>query len=234
MERFLLGLLLGLVSVGSGTPAWSPIPVSAAAEAEAPPLDADELEGLATAATHRVFAFGCATASNTGTAVAIADDELLTSLHVVAGALLINVAGDTGPTAIAHARVHPTHDLALLRVPPAGGTVLELAPADPEPGDSMLVSGFVHDELSLTIETATVLDYADGATRGHDGPVMQLDLVVPEGMSGAPVIDDRGRLAGLVYAVEDPPGMTLAIPVSALARAVSRQAQAFLPDTRCG
>jgi hypothetical protein len=53
-------------------------------------------------------------------------------------------------------------------------------------------------------------------------------------MSGAPVIDDRGRLAGLVYAVEDPPGMTLAIPVSALARAVSRQAQAFLPDTRCG
>jgi S1-C subfamily serine protease len=153
---------------------------------------------------------------------------------VVAGALLINVAGDTGPTAIAHARVHPTHDLALLRVPPTGGAALELAPADPEPGDSMLVSGFVHDELSLTVETATVLDYADGAPRGHDGPVMQLDLVVPEGMSGAPVLDDRGRLAGLVYAVEDPPGMTLAIPVSALARAVSRQAQAFLPDTRCG
>lgn len=234
MERFLLGLLLGLVSVGSGTPTWSPAPTGAETRQPRPPLEAGELHQVATAAAHRVFAFGCGTASNTGTAVALDDGRLLTNRHVVEGSLLINVASDAGPTVVAQATVHPTADLALLQSPPTGGRPVRLAPVDPAPGAELLIAGFVEGELGLRLERVSLVDYAPGGPRGHDGQLMRLDHRAGKGMSGAPVIDEWGQLAGLVFAVENPPGVTLSIPASELADALIHPDATFLPNTRCG
>lgn len=228
----MLGVVLAMVALGAGTPVWHPPPPP-----DTPPsehaIEPDELEELVVEATHRVSSFGCAALGN-GTAVAVADGLLLTNRHVVTGARLINVSADLGPTKVATAEVHPGMvDLAELTVSATGDPVLEVANEDAEPGARLLTAGFDGDHLGITVRSTRLLGYVDGIERGHPGPVMQLDIDAVQGMSGGPVVNEDGRLAGILFAVEDPPGTALAIPASAIHASLTAD-EPFVPDPGCG
>jgi len=46
--------------------------------------------------------------------------------------------------------------------------------------------------------------------------VMRLDAHIGPGMSGGPVVDSPGRLAGVILGTEAPSDYTVALPVSAV------------------
>jgi len=72
-----------------------------------------------------------------------------------------------------------------------------------------------------------VVDYVAGPTLDQPWPVMRLDAPVRPGMSGGPVLDASGRLAGIVFGNEVPTGQALVIPVSQLRRLLADHA--FVP-----
>ena len=100
---------------------------------------------------------------------------------------------------------------------------LTVAVSDPFPGQPVWVAGFPHDPgptarrgEGLVLDAARVVDYVDGAPMGQRGRVMRLDVPVRPGMSGGPVLDQAGRLAGIVFANQTPTNDALVIPASVL------------------
>lgn len=195
------------------------------------PIDRDDAQALLRAVTQRVMSFGCAAANN-GTAVELEDGSLVTAAHVVNGTRLINVIPDLGPTAVARAMVVTGHDVAVLEGAGATGKGLRLAGEDPEHGTRVLVAGFPHGQLSLSVGSATVDGYVDGRTVGQPpGRVLRLRHAATTGMSGGPVLDAAGRLAGIVVATRRGAAETYVIPASTLREALA--AGAMAPAGRC-
>jgi S1-C subfamily serine protease len=204
-----VGLVAGLTAMATPT-----IPATADFLPAAPAELAHRLRQV----TFRVVGIGCSVESNMGTAVALGDGTLLTNRHVADRARLLNVVPDLGPTLTATASVASPVDLAILH---AGGAVasaatatrLELAARDPSPGRTVTVAGYA-DSYDLRVLTTRVIDVVDGASRGQRGPVLRLATRLRKGMSGSPVLDEAGHLAGLVFAVQG--NYTLAIPASSI------------------
>lgn len=196
-------------------------------------LGREQLERRVGASTLRVVSFGCRVTQANGTAVALADGRVLTARHVVEGALLIDVSPEAGGTSVASSLVSPSADLALLRIadPPTNLDGLTLAERDAAPGTPVLVGGYARGGLGLTIVPADVVDYVEGRSRGHPGPVMRIDYRAPSGMSGGPVVDPAGHLVGLVIAVETGTRQAIAIPASDLRRRLATER--FTSGVRC-
>ena len=190
------------------------------------PLDKRDARALLRTVTHRVMSFGCASANN-GTAVALDDGTLVTAAHVVTGTRLINVVPDLGPTTVATAAVAATHDLAVLQRPPApsassgGPAGVPLAPEDPPGGTEVRVAGYPHGQLSLSIVDAVVDDVGDGRELGMTGPVLRVRTRAATGMSGGPVLDPAGRLAGILVATRSGTSESFAIPASTIRAALA-------------
>lgn len=186
------------------------------------PLERREANALLRRVTRRVMSFGCAAANN-GTAVALANGTVVTAAHVVAGTRLINVVPDLGPTTIATAAVAPVHDLAVLHGSgdPSGARGVKLAREDPPPGTAVLVAGFPRGQLSLVIGAAVVDGLVDGRTVGMQGPLLRLRARATTGMSGAPLLDPAGRLAGILVATRSGAAESYAIPASTIRAALA-------------
>ena len=186
------------------------------------PLERREAHALLRRVTQRVMSFGCA-ASNNGTAVMLADGTLVTAAHVVTGTRLINVVPDLGPATIATAAVTPVHDLAVLHPRSSGDRVrgVALAPEDPPPGTDVRVAGFPHGQLSLVIGEVVVDGVIDGRRIGMEGPLLQLRLRATTGMSGGPLLDPAGRLAGILVATRSGTEESFAVPASTLRTALA-------------
>jgi S1-C subfamily serine protease len=215
-----VAVVVAAMQAGTVTPTLSArldvLPVSMAA--------ADELLGRATV---EVTALGCDLSLRQGTAVVVAPDQVLTNAHVVGRFRSVDVSADGRPViATAAVLASPAADLAVVD---AGGLALgplSLAPDDPLPGEPVRVAGFPHDEHptpgatttadGLVIEATSVVDYVDGGGMALRGVVMRLGAAVTPGMSGGPVLDRAGRLAGLVFGEQSPTGDALAIPASEL------------------
>ena len=184
------------------------------------PLERREANALLRRVTQRVMSFGCA-ASNNGTAVALDDGTLVTAAHVVAGTRLINVVPDLGPTTIATAAVAPVHDLAVLHQSTRQDKGIPLAADDPVPGTEVRIAGYPHGQLSLVIGEAVVDGVIDGRTLGMEGSLLQVRTRATTGMSGAPLLDPAGRLAGILVATRSGTAESFAIPASTIRTALA-------------
>jgi S1-C subfamily serine protease len=195
------------------------------------PMPRAQVDRILTAATVKLVALGCDLSVRTGTAVAIGSGRLMTNKHVVDGSRQVDAIPDVGPytpgvTSVSQGQV----DLATVRTPGLNLEGIPLAPHDPSPGALVVFAGYPGQD-SLTIATGKVVDYAKGATVGQAVPVMRLAAVARPGMSGGPVLDGRGHLAGLIFGSESPSGYVLALPASAL-RSLLDHAGSFVPG-RC-
>lgn len=184
------------------------------------PLERREANALLRRVTQRVMSFGCG-ASNNGTAVALEDGTLVTAAHVVAGTRLINVVPDLGPTTIATAAVAPVHDLAVLHQSTRQDDGIPLAADDPVPGTDVRIAGYPHGQLSLVIGEALVDGVVDGRTLGMEGPLLQVRTRATTGMSGGPLLDPAGRLAGILVATRSGTAESFAIPASTIRTALA-------------
>lgn len=156
-----------------------------------------------------------------GTAFAVRSDTeggwLLTSKHVVqdsAGTrpsrLGVVFNGSNQNFRATVVAVHPTADVALLRVPVARGVPvvsgLAEASALPSPGDPVVLVGFPlglelpmgGDWRKLGVSTSTTL----AAVSKSLPNLLQLDGFGAEGASGSPVFDRSGRVVGVLYGGE--------------------------------
>ena len=191
----------------------------------------------ATAALHRstvqIMAFGCDLQRHDGTAVSVDGGVLLTNQHVVAGSRLVDVVPEGQATEVGgQPLVAEAGDVATVAQPGPPLPGLRLADRDPLPGSEVRVAGYpaaVAGERApgLTIQTTQVVDYVQGQVVDQPWPVMRLADAVRPGMSGGPVLDASGRLAGIVFGDELPNGQALVVPASQLRRLLA--AKAFVP-----
>jgi S1-C subfamily serine protease len=191
------------------------------------PLSPAEARAALVAATWRVVGLGCRVTTDSGTAALLADGRLVTNRHVVEGSRLLDVVADAGPAQPRAAVVSPADDVAVLPTAPDRRHGLTLAGRDPAPGDRVTVAGFP-GSYRLRVVTARVAATVDGAPLGQSGPVLRLRLPLrpgaaglSPGMSGSPVLDAAGHLAGLVFAVDHRSGEGLALPASTLRQALA-------------
>ena len=87
--------------------------------------------------------------------------------------------------------------------------------APPKPGDEVTVVGYPGGG-ELTLAPGSVVDLVNDRRYGIEGRIMRLTAQVVPGNSGGPVLDRRGKIAGVVYAYELSTGYGLAIPVDTL------------------
>jgi S1-C subfamily serine protease len=183
------------------------------------PIERRDAQALLREVTQRVMSFGCAAANN-GTAVSLDDGTVLTAAHVVTGTRLINVIPDLGPTTVATAEVSATQDIAVLRQPPSpspSARGVRLAPEDPPAGTHVLVAGYPYGQLSLAVGSAVIDGWIDGRSVGQSaGPVLRVRTRAATGMSGAPLLDPAGRLAGILVATRSGTDESFAIPASTI------------------
>lgn len=187
------------------------------------PISADEASRRLDASTVELVALGCDLAQRQGTAVVVASGRVLTNEHVVGAFRSLDVAATGQPVIAASiALVNRTVDLALVSVGGLASNPLVLSPFDPEPGEAVWLAGFPHDprqaggtmlDSGLVVIMARVVDNVHGT--------MRLDVPVTPGMSGSPVLDRSGRLAGLIYGVQSPTNDALVIPASVLRSVIS-------------
>ena len=189
------------------------------------PLAKDAVASRVEAATVSLVSLGCDLSLDTGTGVDIGGDRVLTNRHVTEHFRSLHLVYDaTAPVMLTPARIgaDQSNDVAVLHPGDLGLTPLLLATDDPRPGEPVWVSGYAHDpgpdSLSdgLVLAPAHVVSYQSGRDAGQEAQIMRVDVPVRPGMSGGAVVDQTGRLAGLVFAEQGETNNGLVIPVSVL------------------
>jgi S1-C subfamily serine protease len=189
--------------------------VPSAVRVEVPKLRAQSFARRARKLTVRVRNISCL-GVGTGSGFAIARDLLVTNRHVLAGAAILEVSTWDGRSLeVDTAEVGVLGDLGIAFVK---GTLPRVGSygRPPKPTTPITVAGYpLGGELALT--SGTVVDYVDGARGlGVPGRVMRLTARVQPGNSGGPVLDAKGKIVAVVYAIEIATGYGLAIPVDTL------------------
>jgi S1-C subfamily serine protease len=204
--------------------------VPAAVRARTPVLARDSAERKARALTVRVRNVSCE-GVGTGSGFALSDHVLITNRHVLTGADSLEVSTWDGKTfTVGTARVGVLGDLGVAVV---GGTLPragEYGPA-PKQRDRITVVGYPRGG-PLTLSEGTVIDRVDGAEFDVEGTVVRLTATVVPGNSGGPVLDAKGRVVAIVYAIEIATGFGLAIPVDTMRRLVGAGGYTEVPA--CG
>lgn len=207
----------------SSRSAWG---IDAAAAVE---IRADSPERAARELTLRVRASGCGTVA-TGSGFAIARRAFVTNRHVIADAAKIQVNTWDGRSLRATvSRVAYYSDLALVIVDEDLPTVGILSSRDAQAGEQVTIVGYPLGGQQA-FGTGSVIDYVIGANLGDDTRVMRLSADVQPGNSGGPVLDGRGEVTGVVYAVELATRHALAIPASAVRALLHEEPAPEPPD----
>lgn len=195
------------------TPAVRDSPAAAnVVELRLPVLSRDGAERRAGRITLRLRNLTCS-GLETGSAVAIDRHTLITNRHVVEGARELEVNTSDGRTlTVDAARVGTLGDIAIVTVTDEMPVAAELGGAA-APGSAVTAVGYPQGG-PLTISHGTVIDHVDGTPLGVEGTVLRTSAEVRPGNSGGPLLDQRGRVAGIVYAIETATGLGLAIPMA--------------------
>jgi S1-C subfamily serine protease len=155
----------------------------------------------------------------TGSGFAIDSDILVTNRHVLAGAEELDVSTWDGRTHdVEFASVGVLGDVGIADVDGRLPLVGSFGPS-PEAGDLITAVGYPLGG-PLTLSRGVVIDRVDGGRFGIPGIVVRVTARVRPGNSGGPLLDRRGRIAGIVYAIERATGFGLAIPVDTFRRLV--------------
>lgn len=221
------GLVVGVVvAIGLGACVEAPTDASDDApgassgttveEVELPALAQDSLQRRAQEITVRIRSLGC-DRLGLGSGFVLPGGVVVTNRHVLEQPLQITVNTWDGISLAANvAGVALDSDLAILQLDTATGLEVAELRADPtEPGEAVHAIGYP-DGGPVTVSTGTVLGTVDGSLLGEPADVIRVDAEVREGNSGGPLLDEDGRVVGVVFALETGRGTGLAVPVATL------------------
>jgi S1-C subfamily serine protease len=222
-----IGVSIGLIFAVVVAP--RPVAQVAVAGASITRTGQSDAERMAGGAAVLVQSHECVPLWATGTV--LRSGIVVTNAHLLGGGTTFDVVtadGRNHPTG--HAQRSSDTDLATGAVPsgvPAVG--LDLASADPRPGDQVVIAGHPGGG-PLRIRTASVVGARPG--RGPDDPptIIRLDVHLLPGESGSPVVGQDGRLEGVAYSTEHGTGQALIIPASRIRHALTDVATA---TSRC-
>ena len=176
-----------------------------------PTLNQDSFRRRATQITVRVRNLTCEGVAR-GSGFAIDTRTLVTNRHVVAGADRLEVNTADGRTLdVSTAQVGVLGDVAFVTV---DGTLPVSANLDgraPQGADVAAVGYPLGGPFTIT--RGVVIDHIDGFDFNVPGDILRISAEVQPGNSGGPLLDRRGRVAGVVYAIEIATGLGLAIPM---------------------
>ena len=163
---------------------------------DAAAMDATPVLGVASVLSAIVRVYG-PSAAGSGVVIS-ADGLLLTNAHVVGNALEapVVVGGRTMAAQVLHADLKP--DLALLRLPAGSYAFAQLgASADAQPGAPVTVAGYpLNLEGAPSLTSGIVSRYV--REPHNERELLQTDAGINLGNSGGPVVDDGGRVVGIV------------------------------------
>ena len=162
----------------------------------------------------RVRNLGCFSLS-TGSGFAIGSTTLVTNRHVVEDSAELGLSTYDGrDVGVRAASIAELADLAVVRTDGELPTVPELASADPERGDTITVVGYPQGGR-LTVTSGRIIARTTDPLHLNLGEVLVTDAVIEPGNSGSPALDHRGRVVGVVYAM-NAAGQSFIVPVSTL------------------
>jgi S1-C subfamily serine protease len=157
---------------------------------------------------------GSGAARDVATGVVAGEGRVLTVAHALAPGAVVTVAPPGGAARRARVvRADRRLDAAVLAV--AGVSGPALATADPTPGQHaavVVVRGGARRSLAVTVRRRiTARVHAQPGDTPLVRPALELAAAIEPGDSGAPVIDDAGRLIGLAFAASERPGVAYAV-----------------------
>lgn len=193
----------------------APVPVATIApvatnDGELSPYGFDVAERISV----RVRNLGCFSLS-TGSGFAIGATTLVTNRHVVEDSAELGLSTYDGrDVGVRAASIAELADLAVVRTDGELPAVPELASADPERGDTITVVGYPQGGR-LTVTAGRIIARTTDPLHLNLGEVLVTDAVIEPGNSGSPALDHRGRVVGVVYAMNEA-GQSFIVPVSTL------------------
>jgi S1-C subfamily serine protease len=141
-----------------------------------------------------------------GSGVVVASGIIVTNAHVVAGerATTVLVPGG-GPVGVTVVAFDPVRDLAVLRTARLGVAPLPIADAQVDETGGVFGYPGGGNEQQAPARVAQII-VAQGSDIYHSRPTQRDVLVLAThlvpGNSGGPLVDDRGRVAGIAFAVD--------------------------------
>lgn len=178
----------------------------------------------------RVRNVSCANVSK-GSGFAIAEHVFVTNRHVIGGAAVLQVSTFDGhDIEVATAGAAVIADLALVWTKEALPATIALATENPVIGAHVTAVGFPLGG-PLTTTHGKVLGYAPDPLGFSALPMMLNDAPIESGSSGSPLINDDGRLVGVVYAGGR--DTYAAVPVEVLIQVLDRPDQFSRSTTAC-
>jgi S1-C subfamily serine protease len=204
--------------------------LSALAELDLDGLAADEVLRTAREFTVRIRSLGCSRLG-TGSGFVLDDGLIVTNRHVVGQPREITISTWDGRSFDAVVEgISLDADLAVIKVIGADLPVATLRDTPVTIGERIAVIGYPGGGPS-TITTGAVLGFTAEPVLGERVPAIVVDAEVRQGNSGGPLIDGRGEVVGVIFALSRESGNGLAVPVDVLMeRLVTR---GFTPPEGC-
>jgi S1-C subfamily serine protease len=151
-----------------------------------------------------------------GSGFLISGQRIVTARHVVAGTREQTVERWDGSTLNANVVGQASLvDLAVLHASSAPDAPLTLAASNPPVNAIVRAIGFPEGK-EMKITSGRVLGYVTNAQLGTLGNIMRISTPIKPGNSGGPLINAKGQVVGVVYAIETATKDGLAIPVATL------------------
>ena len=190
--------------------------VEAVEALDLPAPAAESLIRRAQEVTVRIRSLGC-TQLGLGSGFVLPGGVVVTNRHVLDQPLQVTV--NTWDGRSLEADVVGTavdSDLAVLRLSDATGLpVAELRTTPVEPGEVVYAVGYPGGGPA-TVTMGKVVGLVDGTLLGEPADVIRVDAEIQQGNSGGPLLDEQGRVVGVVFALESGAGTGLAVPVQTL------------------
>lgn len=166
--------------------------------------------------TVRIRALGC-DQLGLGSGFVLPGNIVVTNRHVVASPKEVSVNTWDGTSLRADVSgIAVDSDLAILQLADdADLPVAELRTDPVEPGESVIVVGYPGGGPA-TVSTGEVVSLIEGEMLDEPADVIRVDAEIRQGNSGGPLLDEDGKVIGVVFALDVGSGDGLVVPIDTL------------------